>query len=148
MISTLILSHGGLARELLAAAREISGELLQFEAVSLSWTDGPEEARTKVEAALARLETGDGVLILADTFGGTPCNAAMHFQVPGRVEVISGVNLPMVMRLACHGNRQEMTLEQMALWLQEKGRQAICIGRPLGNGSQPVAVPVEVEECD
>lgn len=128
MIGTLILTHGGLAREFLAAAREIAGELVQFEAVSLEWSDGYEEAAVKVAAALARLDTGDGVLILADTFGGTPCNVALRFQRPGSVEVVSGINLPMVMRLACLGNRQQMDLEAMAHWLQEKGRRSICVG--------------------
>jgi PTS system mannose-specific IIA component len=128
MIGTLILSHGGMARELLAAAREIVGELPQFEAVSLGWADDAEAAAAQVEHALARLDTGQGVIILADTFGGTPCNVALRFQEPGRVEVVSGVNLPMVVRLACHGNRQRMELAEMAHWLQDKGRQAICVG--------------------
>lgn len=138
MIGTLILTHGGLARELLAAAREIAGELNQFEAVSLEWGDGPEEASVKVRAAIARVDTGDGVLILADTFGGTPCNVALSFQDPGHVEVISGVNLPMVMRLACLGNRQQTDPTEAARWLQAKGRDSIRIASEMsGNGGGP-----------
>jgi PTS system mannose-specific IIA component len=128
MIGTLILTHGGLARELLAAAREISGELQQFEAVSLEWGDTPDEARVKVRAAIARVDSGQGVLILADTFGGTPCNVALSVQNPVHVEVVSGVNLPMVMRLACHGNRQQTDPAEAARWLQAKGRDSIRLG--------------------
>jgi PTS system mannose-specific IIA component len=136
MIGTLILTHGGLARELLAAAREIAGELDQFEAVSLGWGDGPDEARAKVRAAIGRVDTGDGVLILADTYGGTPCNVALSVQDPGRVEVVSGVNLPMVMRLACHGNRQQSGPAEAARWLQAKGRDSIRVGSEMvGNGN-------------
>jgi PTS system mannose-specific IIA component len=138
MIGTLIVTHGGLARELLAAAREIAGELDQFEAVSLEWGEGPDEARARVRAALARVDSGDGVLILADAFGGTPCNVALSVQDPGRVEVVSGVNLPMVMRLACHGNRQQTDPAEAARWLQAKGRDSIRVGSEMsGNGSGP-----------
>lgn len=138
MIGTLILTHGGLARELLAAAREISGELEQFEAVSLEWGDSHDEARAKVRAAISRVDSGQGVLILADTFGGTPCNVALSVQDPGRVEVLSGVNLPMVMRLACHGNRQQTDPAEAARWLQAKGRDSIRLGSEMpANGQRP-----------
>ncbi len=138
MIGTLILTHGGLARELLAAAREISGELEQFEAVSLEWGDSPDEARAKVRAAISRVDSGQGVLILADTFGGTPCNVALSVQDPGRVEVLSGVNLPMVMRLACQGNRQQTDPTEAARWLQAKGRDSIRLGSEMpANGQRP-----------
>lgn len=138
MIGTLILTHGGLARELLAAAREISGELEQFEAVSLEWGDSPDEARAKVRAAISRVDSGQGVLILADTFGGTPCNVALSVQDPGRVEVLSGVNLPMVMRLACQGNRQQTDPAEAARWLQAKGRDSIRLGSEMpANGQRP-----------
>lgn len=138
MIGTLILTHGGLARELLAAAREIAGELDQFEAVSLEWGDGPEEARDKLREAIARVDTGDGVLILADTYGGTPCNVALSVQAAGKIEVISGVNLPMVMRLACQGNRKQTDPTAAARWLQAKGRDSIRVGSEMcSNGGGP-----------
>lgn len=150
MIGTLILTHGGLAREFLAAAEQIAGELTQFEAVSLEWSDGIEEARGKVKGALARLDTGDGVLILADTFGGTPCNVALTFQVVDRVEVITGVNLPMVMRLACRGNCRDAGLEETARWLQAKGRDSIRIGGEAAgsNGVGARLVRAGAGDCD
>lgn len=150
MIGTLIVTQGGLAREFLAAAREIAGELTQFEAVSLEWTDGVEEASAKVSTALARVDDGEGVLVLADTFGGTPCNIALGFQLPGRVEVVSGVNLPMVVRLACRDKREKMDLATAARWLQAKGRQSIQIAserrerrRAEPNGVDGVEVEVD-----
>jgi mannose PTS system EIIA component len=141
MIGTLIVTQGGVAREMMAAAREIAGEVAQFEAVSLAWSDGADEARAKVAAAIARVDVGQGVLILVDTFGATPCNVAWGLRAPGRVEVISGVNLPMVVRLACLGNRQDLDLAAAARWLQAKGRQAIQIA-----GETP-AGGMEAKEC-
>lgn len=134
MIGTLILTHGGVARELLAAVEEIVGEQANFEAVSLDWDDDAESAQAKIGAAIAKMQGVDGVLILTDTYGGTPCNLAMTFYEPGKVEVVSGVNLPMVMRLACNGNRQGVTLADVAHWLETKGKQSIVVAGDLSRG--------------
>lgn len=125
MINILILTHGGLARELLAAARVIAGELPGFEALSLDWNEVPEALEREVEGAIRQIDQGDGVLILTDMYGGTPSNVAAHFQQPGRVEVVSGVNLPMVLRLGCRMGNEGKTLGELADWLQEKGRQSV-----------------------
>lgn len=126
MIGTLILSHGKLADELLAAADTISGGLEGFSAVSLDWSDGFDEAQAKIRGALERLDQGEGVLVLTDMFGGTPCNVALTFLEPGKVEIVTGVNLPMVVRLACLGDR-EMPVQEVARWLREKSRSSICL---------------------
>jgi mannose PTS system EIIA component len=128
MIGKLILTHGGLARELLAAAQVISGRMSGFEALSLDWNDTFEEARAKVRAALERLDDGHGVLILTDMYGGTPTNVAVTFLDLGHVEVLTGVNLPMVLRLACQQSEEPTDLDQMAHWLQSKGRGSLCLG--------------------
>lgn len=128
MIGKLILTHGGLARELLAAAQVISGHLSAFEALSLDWSDGVEEARRKVREALGRLDQGEGVLILTDMYGGTPCNIAMSFLDPGKVEVLTGVNLPMVLRLACRQGAEEGTVAEVAHWVQVKAQHSFCVG--------------------
>lgn len=131
MIGKLILTHGGLARELLAAAQVISGRVPAFEALSLDWSEGFEEARGKVSAAIERLDEGQGVLILTDMYGGTPCNIAMTFLVPGKVEVITGVNLPMVLRLACQGGECANgggNVAEVAHWLQTKAQHSHCVG--------------------
>lgn len=125
MVGVLILTHGNLARELLASARKIAGDLESFEALALSWTDGIEKAQEKVAEALARLDAAEaGILILTDIFGGTPSNIAMAFRDPGRVEVVSGVNLPMVVRLGCLRN-DGMPVEEIATWIREKGQSSI-----------------------
>ncbi len=122
---TLVLTHGGLARELVAAAQMISGDSHGIEALSLDWNDGIEEGRRKVARALEHLDNGDGVLILTDMFGGTPCNVAQSFQRPGRIEIVSGVNLPMVLRLACGCATNGRNPAEMARWLREKGRESV-----------------------
>ena len=124
MIGVLIVTHGGLARELLAAGETINGALQGFEALSLAWSEGFEEAKAKIAASLTRLDDGQGVLILTDMHGDTPSNAARTFAEPGRVEVVTGVNLPMVVRLGC-ANAQAMRVGVLARWLQAKGRRAI-----------------------
>ena len=126
MIGKLILTHGGLARELLSAAQVISGPLSSFEAVSLDWNDGVDEAKAQVGAAIRRLDQGEGVLILTDMYGGTPCNVAMGFYKAGQVEILTGVNLPMVLRLACQ-SIQDGNLSETARWLQAKSQRSVCL---------------------
>ncbi len=132
MVGILILTHGRMAEELLIAGRTIMGELNGFAALTLEWDDSLETARAKVEESLSRLDQGEGVLILTDIFGGTPFNVAMKLMVPGTVEVVSGVNLPMVVRLAClSASSTEMPVNDMAVWIQGKGRASICTGDSL-----------------
>ena len=139
MIGTVILTHGGVARELLAAVEKIVGEPEGFTAVCLDWDDECAEAEEKIRAGIARVDTGAGVLVLTDTYGGTPCNLAMHFRELGKVEVVSGVNLPMVVRLACNGNCRPAELEEIAAWLQDKTRQSIRVGGPEPAGTAAAA---------
>jgi PTS system mannose-specific IIA component len=148
MIGKLILTHGGLARELLAAANVISGRLSGFEALSLDWSDGFDEARSKVAAALGRLDQGQGVLILTDMYGGTPCNIAMTFYQAEKLEVLTGVNLPMVLRLACQTGAEETSVARLARWLQDKAQRSVCLAGDLPQNRKcentcPVEVAVE-----
>jgi PTS system mannose-specific IIA component len=148
MIGKMILTHGGLARELLAAANVIAGRLDGFEAVSLDWSDGFDEAHGKVAAALERLDRGQGVLILTDMYGSTPCNAAMTFFQPGKVEVLTGANLPMVVRLACQSEAEATDVAELARWLQAKGRKSVCRAGDLVPGRPWEAVPAEPKRRD
>jgi PTS system mannose-specific IIA component len=125
MIGVLIVTHGGLAAELLSAGETIAGELPNFRALSLDWSEGIDEARRRIEAEVDLLDRGDGVLILTDMFGDTPSNAALGLREDGRVEVVSGVNLPMIVRLGCTV-AGEQRLEDAARWLEIKGRRSIC----------------------
>ncbi len=141
MISVLILTHGGVAPELLSAARIISGELKSFAALPLEWTDGFDDASRKVREALESLDHGEGILILTDILGGTPFNVAMKFYEPGKIEVVSGVNLPMVVRLGCMVSSRK-PLRDLTPWLRDKGRSSICCSDDL-----PLAV-LPLEPCE
>ncbi|MCB1054081.1 MAG: PTS sugar transporter subunit IIA [Acidobacteria bacterium] len=123
-MNILILSHGKLADELLAAGRAITGELARSRALCFDWSQGKEEIKTRLGEALAEIGDDEGVLILADVWGGTPCNAALSFRRPGEVEVLGGVNLPMVIRLGCLVGK-ELPFADAVRWLRDKGRDSI-----------------------
>ena len=125
MFKILVLTHGRLGEELLESARTIAGETPNVSALILDWSDSYETAREKVENALAELDNGDGVLILTDMYGGTPFNVARDLIQPGKTEMVTGVNLPMVLRLSCLEDAAR-DLAQAAEWIQGKGQKAIC----------------------
>jgi PTS system mannose-specific IIA component len=124
VFSVLIVTHGRLATELLAAAEVIGGPQAGIEALPLEWGDGFEQARTRIEASLERLDRGEGVLVLTDMFGDTPSNAAASLARPGRIEVLTGVNLPMVVRLGC-ADVAAMPVDAAARLLEQKGKRSI-----------------------
>ena len=128
MIAVLIVAQGRLAQELLAAAETIAGKLPRFRALSLDWGEGLERARERIAEEVRTLDDGAGVLILTDMFGSTPTNAALAEAVPGRVEIVSGVNLPMVLRLGCSSS-PPASLEETARWLEIKARRSISRAR-------------------
>lgn len=125
MTKVLILTQGNLAHELLTTARTIAGPMPNFVALDLGWNDTIEEGRRKIEDVLGRLDPQAEVLILTDMFGGTPSNVALSFYQPGRVEIITGVNLPMVVRLGCL-ELAEPPVAELAQWIQQKGQASIC----------------------
>jgi mannose PTS system EIIA component len=129
LIGIIVVTHGQLANELVNAAQTIVGELPQFVAVSMGWHDDPTVAREAISAAIARLQGADGVLILTDMFGGTPSNLGLTFLEANRVEIITGVNLPMLIKLA---NLQGSTdLLGVAREMREVGRNAIWVASDL-----------------
>jgi PTS system mannose-specific IIA component len=99
-VGVVVVTHGQLATELLNAAETIVGELPQCAAVSIGWHDDVEVAREAIDQAIRRVDRGRGVLVLTDMFGGTPSNLGLSFLEAGRVEVVTGVNLPMLVTLA------------------------------------------------
>jgi PTS system mannose-specific IIA component len=99
VIGVVVVTHGQLAAELVNAAEAIVGDLPQFAAVSIGWHDDTEDAREEIRQAIARLQDDSGVLVLTDMFGGTPTNLGLSFVEPDRVEVVTGVNLPMLIKL-------------------------------------------------
>ena len=129
MIGVVVVTHGQLATELVNAAETIVGELPQFAAVSIGWHEDTEDARGEIEQAIARVENGSGVLILTDMFGGTPSNLAMTFLAQGRVEVITGVNLPMLIKLVNLPKQSDLLV--VAREMREHGRHAIWVASDL-----------------
>src|SRR4029434_2143135 len=100
MIGVVVVTHGQLATELVNAAEMIVGDLPQFTAVSIGWHDPVNDARADSARAIERWRGGEGLLLLTDMFGGTPSNLGMTFLEKDRLEVITGVNLPMLIQLA------------------------------------------------
>ncbi len=125
MVNKLILTQGSLAVELMRAAETIVGSLQGFKVLTLEWTDSIEEASRKTRAVLAEIEDDAQILILTDMYGGTPYNVAVSLAEPGRIEVVTGVNLPMVVRLGCPG-ASDKNVSELAKWIQRKARQSIC----------------------
>ena len=126
MIGVVVVTHGQLATELLNAAEMIVGDLPRFAAVSIGWHDDVTDAREDIAQAIERVRGEAGVLLLTDMFGGTPSNLAMTFIEGNRIEVITGVNLPMLIKLA--GLRQSSSnLLAVAQQMREHGRNAIWV---------------------
>lgn len=122
-IGGVIVSHGQVANELLAAAETVVGELKHIAAVSIGWHDDVETARNEVARAIKKVSEGIGVLLLTDMFGGTPTNISAMFLENNDVEIITGVNLPMVIKVA--SQNKEMTLAEMAAAVESQGKQSI-----------------------
>ena len=129
MIGGLIVTHGRLAIELLNAAEMIVGEIHHIAAVSLGWHDDVGTATGMIEKTLERVKSPDGVLILTDMFGGTPTNIASTFLDEGKVEVVTGVNLPMLIKFAQLG--EGPTLAVAAKAVREQGQRSIYIASHL-----------------
>jgi PTS system mannose-specific IIA component len=124
MIGVVVVTHCHLSEELIAAARLVVGEeLKKFEAVSIAPTEGSEEIRKKIVAAIRRVDGGQGVLILTDMYGGTPSNISLSFLEEKKIEVITGVNLPMLLKLATY--ETEMDLETLAAFITDYGQRNI-----------------------
>src|SRR5919106_5293143 len=128
-IAGVIVTHGHLAGELLAAAEMIVGPISHIAAVSIGWHDDVDAARDEVQRAITRVSQKSGVLLLTDMFGGTPTNIASMFLEEGAIEVITGVNLPMVIKLATA--TAEDSLAEIARKICDQGRQGIYLAGAL-----------------
>ncbi len=122
-IGGVVVSHGHVANELLTAAETVVGGLSHIQAVSIGWHDDVEAAKSEISRAIKAVSDGKGVLVLTDMFGGTPTNISAMFIKDNEVEIITGVNLPMVIKLA--SQNREMTLSELAKEVEEQGKQAI-----------------------
>jgi mannose PTS system EIIA component len=133
-VGVVVVTHGQLAAELVNAAEAIVGDLSNITSVSIGWHDDVDVAREEIGAAVSRVATDLGALVLTDMFGGTPSNLAMTFLGQQDVEVITGVNLPMLIKLA--GLKGKDDLLAIAREMREHGRNAIWVASDLLRGEK------------
>jgi len=134
VIGVVVVTHGQLATELVNAAEMIVGDLPQFTAVSIGWNDDVNDAREDIAQAVDRVRGEEGVLLLTDMFGGTPSNLGMTFLEKDRLEVITGVNLPMLIKLA--SLRKSSDLLAVAKEMRDHGRSAIWVASDFLRGEK------------
>ncbi len=129
MAGVVVVTHGRLAEDLVEAARTIVGSAEGLEPVSIDWDDDVAEARRRIEEGVQRVGAENGVLVLTDMFGGTPTNIALSMLDPGRLEVVTGVNLPMLIKFL--NLRDAPDLGEIARRLADQGRDAIHVASDL-----------------
>ena len=125
MIGLVIVTHGGLAQEFRAALEHVHGPQTQIETISIGPDDDMEVRRNDILNAITSVDSGDGAILLTDMFGGTPSNLAISVMEQARVEVVAGVNLPMLVKLA--SVRGESGLAEAITEAQEAGRRYINV---------------------
>ncbi len=135
MIGVVIVTHYRLAEEFLQSLELIVGELDHVRAIGLDPTSGsPEEMRVRIEKAIGEVESGEGVLVTVDMFGGTPSNLSLAFLEEGKVEVVTGLNLPMLVKIA--RQNQELQLHELAELARDYGRRNISVASDILSGAE------------
>ena len=125
MIGLVLVTHGRLAAEFVRAMEHVVGPQQRIEAICIGPDDDMEERRNEIAAAIGAVEAGQGVIILTDLFGGTPSNLAISLMRTEEIEVIAGVNLPMLIRL--EGARKTMNVKAAVAAAREAGRKYISV---------------------
>ncbi len=128
-IGVVIVTHYRLGEEFLQALRLIVPDPPEFRSVAIEPDQSADEMRAVIDEALAAADQGQGVLVLTDMFGGTPSNISLSFLDDRRVEVVTGLNLPMLIKLATL--REEKTLEDLAIFIKDYGRRNISVAREI-----------------
>jgi PTS system mannose-specific IIA component len=128
-VGVLIVAHYRLGQEMLQALRLIVPDSPPFQAVGIEPKQSVDEMRSAIAKALAVADTGDGVLILTDMFGGTPSNISLSFLKEHRIEVVTGINLPMLIKLATLS--EEKPVEELAVFVKDYGRRNISVASEL-----------------
>jgi PTS system mannose-specific IIA component len=125
MIGLVLVTHGRLAAEFVTAMEHVVGPQERIEAICIGPDDDMEARRADIAAAVTAVDQGEGVILLTDLFGGTPSNLAISLMEPGRIEVIAGINLPMLIRL--EGARKMMQVKAAVAAAREAGRKYISV---------------------
>src|SRR5579859_1372178 len=129
MIGIVLVTHGNLAREFLSAMEHVVGKQAQARAISIGPDDDMEQRRADILAAAKEVDTGDGTIVLTDMFGGTPSNLAISIMDRAKVEVLAGVNLPMLIKLA--SVRGTESLAGAVTQARDAGRKYISVASTL-----------------
>lgn len=129
LVGGLVVTHGQLGHELVAAAEMIVGEISHIAAYSIGWHDDLNESKREIEQRLQSINQGKGVIILTDMFGGTPSNLSLSLLKKGEVEVITGVNLPMIVKLASQSGSE--SLSELVRAIKQQGQKNISIASEL-----------------
>lgn len=129
MIGIIVVTHGALGKELVAVAEHVVGRQQSVVAVSIGPEDDIERRREEIIARVKEVDAGAGVAILTDMFGGTPSNLAISVMVPGKIEVVAGVNVPMLIKLL--SVRGTLALLPAVMTAQEAGRKYINVASSL-----------------
>lgn len=137
MIGSVIVTHGRLAEELLEAARRIVGPTEAIRAVSIDWDDDIADARQQIEEAVREVDRDGRVLILTDMFGGTPTNVSLSFLEEGHVEIITGVNLPMMIKLTSL-QRSEASVGEVARQVRDRGQKSVYVASEILSSQEKV----------
>lgn len=136
MIGTVVVSHGLIGVEMVRVARSIVRDPIPMIGVALEHDENVDQMRAKIGAAIREVKTPSGVLLLSDMFGGTPSNLCLSFLEEGHVEVITGVNLPMLIKLA--NFREDKPLSEIASFIRSYGQKNIALAGEIlkGNGDR------------
>ena len=125
LVGGVVVTHGNLATELVSAAETIVGDIHHVTAISIGWHDDVDTAREQIGKAIERVNQGSGVVVLTDMFGGTPTNLASTFLGRAPIEVVTGVNLPMILRLA--DQQPDESLAETARRVRDQGKNTIYL---------------------
>ena len=129
LVGALVVTHGQLGQELVSAAQAIVGEISYIAAVSIGWNDDVDESKKNIEQAVAEVDQGKGVIILTDMFGGTPSNLSLPLLKRNELEIVTGVNLPMVIKLANQSGTD--SLSELVTKVKKQGQSHISIASEL-----------------
>ena len=129
LVGALVVTHGQLGQELVSAAQAIVGEISYIAAVSIGWNDDVDESKKKIEQVVAEVDQGKGVIILTDMFGGTPSNLSLPLLKRNELEIVTGVNLPMVIKVANQSGTD--SLSELVTQVKKQGQSHISIASEL-----------------
>jgi PTS system mannose-specific IIA component len=127
MVGIVIVSHGRFAEALISSVQGLIGSLKKIRGVSIWPKENPKEVKERIQKEMAAVDDGDGVLILTDILGGTPMNLTLPLLEGDKVEVVTGVNVPMLVTVSSY--RKERSLEEIAALVKKSGRRSIVMAK-------------------